>query len=63
LIKNNRAYLIAKAACTRFERALADHQALPRNGSRPAEISALRAQIQDLQEKQGLPRDLYETAC
>jgi ribosome-binding protein aMBF1 (putative translation factor) len=54
VIKNNRAYLIAKAARTRFERALADHEALAKAAEpigRAAEISALRGQLQDLQEQ------------
>ncbi len=54
MIKNNRAYLIAKAARSRFNTALAAHEALPKNENpigRSAEISAFQAQLQDLEEQ------------
>jgi DNA-binding XRE family transcriptional regulator len=51
MIKNERAYKVAKAAASRFQRALAAHEAKPA-GDDPighgAEIAALRAQLRDL---------------
>jgi ribosome-binding protein aMBF1 (putative translation factor) len=54
MIKNDRAYRITKAAAARFQRAIAGHGAKPAKDSpvsHAAEVSALRAQLLNLQEQ------------